>query len=90
MDPTQIPCRLRPAPEPIRRAHFEKYRGDTEQHLHQGDLPSYVDFRERGFLPPVLDQGQLGSCVFNASMLHTSHAALCVVCNTLMIPSNFA
>lgn len=67
MDPTQIPCRLRPSPAHVRDAHVREYRLDTEKHLHQGELPSHVDFRNTEFLPQVLDQGQLGSCVFNAS-----------------------
>lgn len=67
MDPTRIPCKLKPAPEPVRRAHFEKHRADTEHLLFRGELPSLVDFRQLGLLPPVLDQGALGSCVFNAS-----------------------
>ncbi|KAK9803812.1 hypothetical protein WJX73_002399 [Symbiochloris irregularis] len=39
----------------------------AEDYLSRGDLPSRVDFRETGLLPPVLNQGQLGSCVSNAA-----------------------
>ena len=32
-----------------------------------GNLPTKVDLRETGFMPPVLDQGRIGSCVANAA-----------------------
>lgn len=66
MDPTSIPCRLRPAPAQARRAHFDRHRSESEVHLARGQLPDRVDLRESGLLPPVLDQGSLGSCVSNA------------------------
>ena len=43
---------------------------DHKFHLHVpqlATLPASVDLRNTGFVPPVLDQGQLGSCTANAT-----------------------
>lgn len=56
-----------------------------EQHLSRGELPDHVDFRETGLLPPVLNQGQLGSCVSNAgaAISHLTLALPLFLCHSL-------
>jgi C1A family cysteine protease len=44
--------------------------GDPRDHAYErgtAPLPKSVDLRTTGFLPPVWDQGQLGSCVWHAT-----------------------
>jgi C1A family cysteine protease len=41
-----------------------KFIPPSEEHI--GPLPKSVDLRDSGNLPPIVDQGQLGSCTANA------------------------
>lgn len=48
---------------------WRRQKPDHRDHLFAAPpvaIPPYVDLRKLGFLPPVYDQGQLGSCTANA------------------------
>jgi len=54
--------------------NYKRQKDDTRDLMYHlgapqiyGELPKKVDLRETGFMPPVLDQGRLGSCVANAT-----------------------